>query len=259
MTEHSPTLGALFAALAQAQGEIGRAAKNAKNPHLRNNYADLGSVWDAIREPLSRHGVAVVQMATASEDGHRAGCITYVGHGESGEWIRGELLMPVSAGKGVTIAQAIGSVQTYARRYALGAAIGVTTGEDTDGGPPRGSGQDSAKIRPDPATPPKPAKKRESPPPAPPRDPDAEAPEAPHHPSWEEDRPRFCKWSEARGGYDAVRDWSVDKSGVKPSQMDGARRRKLQAYLATDAGKDDISNYLRYRNGPDGHGDSNAQ
>ena len=244
MTDHSPTLGALFGALAQAQGEIGRASKNAKNPHLRNHYADLGSVWDAIREPLSRHGIAVVQMAVASEDGHRAGCTTYVGHGESGEWIRGELLMPVSVGKGVTVAQAIGSVQTYARRYALGAAIGVTTGEDTDGGPPSPARQDLAAPR-------KSAKARESPPTAP-RDPDAEPPELPHHPSWDEDRARFCQWATARGGYDTVRDWSVNKSGVKPSQMDSARRRKLQAYLATDGGKDDIANFVKYRHGPDG-------
>jgi len=122
----SPTVGAIFAALSAAQGELEGAKKTAQNPHLRNKYADLASVWDACRGPLAKNGLTVVQ---GTEPHGRDGVlvITLLGH-KSGEWIRGALYMPVGKPDG----HGFGSALTYARRYALAAMVGVAP-EDDDG------------------------------------------------------------------------------------------------------------------------------
>ena len=51
--EKSDQINELATALAKAQGELESASKNALNPHFKNKYADLASVWDAARAPLS--------------------------------------------------------------------------------------------------------------------------------------------------------------------------------------------------------------
>jgi len=48
----SESIGKLSVALVKAQSLIGDAKKNAQNPHLKNKYANLGSVWDAISPAL---------------------------------------------------------------------------------------------------------------------------------------------------------------------------------------------------------------
>lgn len=112
------------AAFAKAQGEIGNAHKDAKNPHFGSNYADLASVVDAARPALSAHGIAFMQDGTLVE-GNRILLITRLIH-ESGEWIETEMLMPVSK----IDPQGFGSAMTYARRYSLQAICGVAPSED---------------------------------------------------------------------------------------------------------------------------------
>lgn len=121
----SPSIGALAAALAAAQGEIKPALKDQNNPFFKSKYADLASVWDVIREPLSKNRLAVVQ--TTANSGESIVVITMLVH-SSGEWIRGTLaLKPVKSDP-----QAIGSAITYGRRYALASMCGVAP-EDDDG------------------------------------------------------------------------------------------------------------------------------
>jgi hypothetical protein len=114
----------LLAAFAQAQGEIGNAHKDAKNPHFGSQYADLASVVDAIRPAASKHGLAFLQHGTLVE-GNRLQLITRIVH-ESGEWLEDEMLMPVAK----VDPQGFGSAMTYARRYALQAIFGVAPAED---------------------------------------------------------------------------------------------------------------------------------
>lgn len=136
-TDMTPTIGALLGALAKAQGQMTGARKDAQNPHLKSKYADLASVWDAIRAPLSANELAVLQLTEPA--GTQAICVvTILGH-SSGEYIRSRLTMPVTKQD----AQGFGSAITYARRYALSAMTGVAP-EDDDGegasdrsGPPR--------------------------------------------------------------------------------------------------------------------------
>ncbi len=128
----SETIGELAKALAKAQGEIKGATKDAQNPHFRAKYADLASVWEACRGPLSANGLSVIQ--TTDGDGTNVEVITTLAH-SSGQWIRGKLVMrPVKADP-----QGIGSALTYARRYSLAAMVGVAP-EDDDGEGAHGRG-----------------------------------------------------------------------------------------------------------------------
>lgn len=121
----SPTLGALAAALAKAQGEMTGAKKDALNPHFKSKYADLASVWDACRAALSKNGLAVVQRVFADPAG--VGVRTMLVHA-GGEWIEEVLVVPVQQRS----AQGYGSAVTYGRRYALAAMVGIAA-EDDDG------------------------------------------------------------------------------------------------------------------------------
>ena len=131
----SENVNELAAALAKAQGEIANAAKDADNPFFRSKYADLASVWDAIRRPLSANGLAVLQPAAV--DGARVTVTTLLTHA-SGQWVESSLTMMAMQqvkGSGWEEAknpQAIGSAITYARRYSLSAMVGVAP-EDDDG------------------------------------------------------------------------------------------------------------------------------
>jgi hypothetical protein len=121
-TTQSPTIGALAGALAAVQGEI-RDAYKAKEGH-GYNYADLASILEIVRPLCSRNGIAVFQHPFDAGPG-RTGVETMLAH-TSGEWIRGRYSMPVEpANKRMNTSQAVGAVVTYARRYALAAALGI--------------------------------------------------------------------------------------------------------------------------------------
>ena len=112
----------------------------------RYQYADLPAVMDAIRAPLAKHGLAIIQPATIHED--TVMVRTIVTH-ESGEWIDcGCCGVPVfEAPKGITLAQARGSAITYLRRYGLQSALGLVA--DDDDGASAGNAGGHAR-RPDP-------------------------------------------------------------------------------------------------------------
>ncbi len=120
----SETIGALAKALAAAQGEMGAAAKDAANPHFKSKYADLASIMDACRGPLSRHGLAVSQMPDRGEDGS-VKLTTLLMH-ESGEHLGSEISVRTSQEN----PQVVGSVLTYLRRYALASVVGVVSDDD---------------------------------------------------------------------------------------------------------------------------------
>jgi hypothetical protein len=139
----SKTIGALALALSHAQAEMEGARKDAKNPHLRNTYADLASCWDACRGPLGKNGLAVIQT-TETLDGDRIKIVSTLAH-ESGEWIRGELTIPANGNKGVNPAQAMGSAISYGRRYGLSAIVGICSADD-DGNASSGNRPKKASI-----------------------------------------------------------------------------------------------------------------
>ena len=113
-------------ALAAAQINMGKALKQASNPHFRSKYADLGSVMDACLPALNAHGIAVIQPTGEDEIGRFVE--TCLIHGESGEQL--SCRVPLIVGKNDM--QGYGSAVTYARRYGLMAMAGIAP-EDDDG------------------------------------------------------------------------------------------------------------------------------
>lgn len=126
MNNQSENLNELATALAKCQGEITPAIKDAKNPFFKSKYADLNSVWSVCREPLSKHGLAVIQTIDKDESGLIL--LTTLIH-SSGQWIRSRSPIPLLK----TDPQAMGSSITYMRRYSLSAIVGISTDEDDDG------------------------------------------------------------------------------------------------------------------------------
>lgn len=116
--------GKLAEALVKAQAEVMAAHKDSTNPFFKSSYADLESVWDAIRMPLTKNGLSVAQ-GTDYVDGAGTCVVTRLMH-VSGQWIEG--CLPVSAIKNDPQSQ--GSAITYARRYALAGMVGVVQVDD---------------------------------------------------------------------------------------------------------------------------------
>ena len=121
--QKSESIGALAAALAKGQGQMRHAVKDSVNPHFKNRYADLASVWDAVRDPLAANGLAIVQLI---EDGEHGPHVTTTLLHASGEWIASGYTIPASKAD----AQGYGSAITYARRYALAAICGIAQDDD---------------------------------------------------------------------------------------------------------------------------------
>ena len=120
-------------AFIKAQGEMGKAIKNAANPHLKSKYADLGSVMDAAMPALHDNGFGLMQPAGADERGPYVDTVLLHDSGEKFT-SRVHLIM------GKADMQALGSAHTYARRYGLLGMAGLAP-EDDDGeatkAPPR--------------------------------------------------------------------------------------------------------------------------
>ena len=130
MITRSDDQAELGAALSKAQAAIRSAEKDRQNPHLRNRYATLESVIRATRPHLGAHGLSLT-CAPVAED-NRAGVAWTLRHA-SGQWESGVLLMPLGQSRGITPAQALGSVVTYAHRYVRMHLLGCAAGDDVDG------------------------------------------------------------------------------------------------------------------------------
>jgi hypothetical protein len=106
----------------EAKKSFGKAGKNAKNPHLKNNYADLSSVLEAVTDSLNDAGLYLHQVVTS--EGLNTSIVSC--DGESIDFG----IMPILASK--QDAQGYGSGLTYARRYSIMNACGIAP-EDDDG------------------------------------------------------------------------------------------------------------------------------
>ncbi len=136
--ETSKPFDTLLVALFKFQGLVDPIKKAGENEHLKSTYADLTTVWAAIRSPLEQCGLLVLQEPHPNPRG--AMVTTTVFHVESGEWRRSTLFIPARKAD----AQAFGSALTYCRRYGLMTVLGLLTTDD-DGHaatiePPRATG-----------------------------------------------------------------------------------------------------------------------
>lgn len=122
-SEHLNELGA---ALAKAQADIVVAGWNRDNTHFKQGYADLAEVVRVSRMPLSRNGLAMMQIP--NEDDNGLVLITRLQH-VSGQWVESRMrIKPLK-----NDIQALASYLSYCKRYAWASLIGVvSSGEDDD-------------------------------------------------------------------------------------------------------------------------------
>lgn len=139
MNDITETTADLNAALAKAQAQMKPAQQDRTNPHFKNEYATLNSIWNAIREPLSSNGLCVTHQTEYRGD--RFVMVTTLRHA-SGQSI--ESVRPIKVD--VEQPQKMGSGETYAKRYSLMALVGITAADDMDdddgNGATAGNGKD---------------------------------------------------------------------------------------------------------------------
>lgn len=122
--ETSKPFATLLVALFKFQGLVDPIKKAGENEHLKSTYADLTTVWAAIRSPLEQCNLLVLQEPHPNPRG--AMVTTTVFHVDSGEWRRSTLFIPARKAD----AQAFGSALTYCRRYGLMTVLGLLTTDD---------------------------------------------------------------------------------------------------------------------------------
>tara|TARA_R110002153_G_scaffold11188_3_gene43160 strand:- start:3665 stop:4300 length:636 start_codon:yes stop_codon:yes gene_type:complete len=112
-------------AFSLAQIQMGSAFKNAKNPFLKNKYADLTAIQNAVYPAFHANGFAIMQLPGKDEMGDYVRTVfTHV----SGTVFCGTVYLEYKSGD----MQSKGGAITYARRYGLAAISGVPV-EDDDG------------------------------------------------------------------------------------------------------------------------------
>lgn len=149
--KQSESIQKLATALSQFQAEVENPKRTAKNPYYNSKYAPFSEVWNACRDLLGKHGLAVIQEpATKYEPRLCISVTTKILH-ISGEWIEFAPLELIPMKKprkredprkqprkeeapvpAIPDPQMMGSAIAYGCRYTLQAALGLP-GEDDDG------------------------------------------------------------------------------------------------------------------------------
>ena len=112
-------------ALHKARSLFVKVKKDRQNSHLKNKYATLDSVLDAITPALTDNGLMLMQDMIESEAPNRINVETTVMH-ISGQWVKFYAELPIVKND----PQGVGSAFTYARRYAAAAAFGLSQADD---------------------------------------------------------------------------------------------------------------------------------
>jgi hypothetical protein len=136
----SDTVTEIAKALSKTQAELKNPSKN-KTVSVRTQaggtysykYADLADILDQVKPVLSKNGLTIIQGNSDVTNG--VNIITLLLH-ESGEWISTDLLMPPAHETRMNPAQALGSILTYGRRYAITSLLNLASDEDDDANAP---------------------------------------------------------------------------------------------------------------------------
>ena len=142
--ETSETTGAIAAALAKAHLEIENPELDGVNPHYKSRFSTLAAVLNAVRKPMAKQGIALMQSVSIAEG--RVAVTTSLIHA-SGEWMRETMAFPIASGANI---QQAGSTVSYLRRYSiisLTAIVGDPHADD-DGDADRAEHAERAKQQP---------------------------------------------------------------------------------------------------------------
>jgi hypothetical protein len=113
----------ILPALHKARSQFVKVKKDRQNTHLKNKYATLDSVLDAITPALTENKLMIMQDGERIESTMRVE--TTVIH-ISGQWAKFYFDIPIAKND----PQGVGSAFTYGRRYALAAAFGLSQADD---------------------------------------------------------------------------------------------------------------------------------
>jgi hypothetical protein len=125
--KQSDNVDKIIPAFIAFQKDMPSVPKDGNNPHFKSKYATLGAITEATRPHLAKHGLGFMQWMS-NRDGYQL-IVTRIMH-TSGQWMEddGYILNPTKNDP-----QGMGSAVTYARRYTLGASLGIITEDDDDG------------------------------------------------------------------------------------------------------------------------------
>lgn len=228
MTKHT-TLGE---ALAAAQGELRDPAKTKtakvrpRDPSKREysyTYASLDDVLEAIRGPLSKHGIAFTQTLQPLEGRMYLKTRLWFGDGEGNNELVSWYPIELSGAP-----QDQGGRITYYRRYALSAIVGIASALDDDAANVQDDKSSPGGARSNTST-----KRRSTPSASTPSrhaDADTNAAKDQHHASWKQHRTTFCAALNRYGtSYDEVKAACIAKKMRKPSTWAQVTRDNLLA------------------------------
>ena len=132
-SQNTPDLAKAFVAF---WGETNDVGKNAKNPHLKNEYATLEAVLQVVKPVAAKYGLAFPQLVGAIANGKQQ-LTTFIVHSSGQRWVfvsemhvpdggldkkSGERRPPGPQQNGIVIA--------YLRRYSLMPLAGITQTDD---------------------------------------------------------------------------------------------------------------------------------
>jgi hypothetical protein len=111
----------IYAALVKAQSEFKPLKKTATNPFLKSKYSTLDDIMEATKKALAENGLGFTQSVRGNV------VVTTIFH-ISGNVIESEFPLIINEQD----PQKQGAAYTYARRYCLQAALGITAENDDD-------------------------------------------------------------------------------------------------------------------------------
>ena len=117
--EQAKTALNIYQKLHLAKQSMGKVIKNATNPHLKRNYADINSIIDTVEPILLDHGLLLMQPIQEDK------VYTTIFDIESGEILESYLTLPP-----ITDAQKLGGAITYFRRYTLVSLLSLQAVDD---------------------------------------------------------------------------------------------------------------------------------
>jgi hypothetical protein len=106
----------------KAKQEIEAVKKNAKNPHFKNNYADINAIIEAVEPVLLKYNLILIQPI---QDGK---VFSRIVDCENGDFVDSCIELP-----NITDPQKLASCVTYYRRYTLTSLMSLQTELDDDG------------------------------------------------------------------------------------------------------------------------------
>jgi hypothetical protein len=124
----SPDTSALTEALAKAQAEYKHVELDSNNPHFKSRFSSYATCCDALRGPLTKHGLALPDFRPGLVGGQWV-LVGTLRH-KTGQYLTG--IAPLVNPKGDM--QGFGAACTYAKRTLLMALTGGFSGEADDDG-----------------------------------------------------------------------------------------------------------------------------